>query len=215
MSSMNKLTAASRSAGRMFAALLAIVASFLTWSSLATAFEQSRDNGVLVQNSAQNSTQEKAAKTVVPVPAVSPPGAVSWTFDAAHPADSAGWSTERGTMTLGQGEARLQPNRSRRVVLLSPPGLPDAVRSAEEFVLGVSGTGLERVHVLARRDPRGGWITIADASGAAMRVIPEGFAIKRNAGARDAPIERLRIDLTFRTTNARPLTRISVNPSPR
>ena len=212
MTNMNKLMAACRSAARMFAALLAIVASFVAWSSMATALEQSRNNGVAL---AQNSAQDKAEKPVMPLPAVSPPGALSWTFDAAQPADSAGWSTERGTMTLGQGAARLQPDRSRRVALLSPPGLPDAVRSAEEFVLGVSGTGLERVHVLARRDPRGGWITIADASGAAMRVVADGFAIKRNPGARDAPIERLRIDLTFRTTNARPLTRISVNPAPR
>ena len=212
MSNMNKLMTARRSAARMFAALLAIVASFGAWSSMATALDQSRNSGVAL---AQNSVQEKSEKPVIPVPAVSPPGALSWTFDAAQPADSAGWSTERGTMTLGQGAARLQPNRSRRVVLLSPPGLPDAVRSAEEFVLGVSGTGLERVHVLARRDPRGGWITIADASGAAMREVADGFAIKRGPGARDAPIERLRIDLTFRTTIPRPLTRISVNPAPR
>jgi len=107
----------------------------------------------------------------------------------------------------------LQPDSRRRVVLLSPSKLPDAVRSAEEFVVGVQGTGLTRVRVQGRRDARGGWITIADASGAAMRQVVDGFAIKRSPGARDRPIERLRIELTFRTTNTRPLTRISVNPS--
>jgi hypothetical protein len=212
MIDMDKRMAACRSSARTFAALLAIVASFVAGSSMATAIDPSRDNAIAL---AQNSAPEKAQIPVTPVPAMSAPGALSWTFDAAQPTASAGWSTERGTMTLGDGAARLQPDRSRRVALLSPPGLPDAVRSAEEFVLGVSGTGLERIHILARRDPRGGWITIADASGAAMGVVGDGFAIKRRPGARDAPIERLRIDLTFRTTNARSLTRIAVNPAPR
>ena len=198
MTDMNKPMAASRSA-----ALLAIVASSVAWNSMA---------GTLEQSLAQNSAQQKAEKPAMPAPAGSPPGALSWTFGAAQPA--AGWTTERGTMTLGQGEARLQPDNNRRVALLSPPGLPDAVRNAEEFVVGVSGTGLERVRVLARPDERGGWITIADASGAAMRKVADGYAIKRNPGARDAPIERLRIELTFRTTNPRPLTRISANPAP-
>jgi hypothetical protein len=212
MIAMDKRMAACRSCVRTFAALLAIVTWFMAWSSMATAIAQSRDNAIAL---AQNSAPEKAEKPVTPVPAMSPPGTLWWTFDGAQPAASAGWSTERGTMTLGDGAARLQPDRSRRVVLLSPPGLPDAVRSAGEFVLGVSGTGLERIHILARRDPRGGWITIADASGAAMGAVGDGFAIKRGPGARDAPIERLRFDLTFRTTNARPLTRIAVDPAPR
>ena len=154
------------------------------------------------------------AATVEPVPASSPSEALSWTFGTTQTPSGAGWTAERGTMTSGPGEARLQPDKNRRVVLLSPSGLPDAVRNAGEFVIGVSGTGLERVRVQARRDARGGWITIADASGAAVREVANGFAIKRGPGARGAPIERLRIELTFRTTNPRPLTRISANPAP-
>ena len=135
---------------------------------------------------------------------------VAWTFDAATPADSAGWSAERGSMTLAQGHARIAPDTSRRVVLLSPSQLPDRVRAAERFVLSVTGTGLERVRVQARRDPRGGWITIADASGAALQQVAGGVQVKRVSGARTAPIERLRIELMFRTTNARSLSRIAV-----
>ena len=112
-------------------------------------------------------------------------------------------------MTPSDNEARLQPDANRRVVLLSPPDLPEAVRDAEEFVLGVSGTGLQRVRIQARRDARGGWITIADASGAALRETAEGYVVKRNPGARGAPIERLRIEFQFRTTNPRALARIA------
>jgi len=73
----------------------------------------------------------------------------------------------------------------------------------------VSGTGLQRVRIQGRRDARGGWITLADASEATLRETPDGYTIKRNPGARDASIERLRIELTFRTTNQRVLTRIA------
>ena len=78
-------------------------------------------------------------------------------------------------------------------------------------MLGLAGTGLQRVRIQGRRDARGGWITIADASDAALREAADGYTIKRNPGARDAPIERLRIELTFRTTNPRVLTRIAAH----
>jgi len=113
-------------------------------------------------------------------------------------------------MTLEKAHAQIAPDKSRRVVLLSPSPLPDGLGVAESFVLGVTGTGLERVRVQARRDPRGGWITIADASGAALQEVAGGVKVKRVSGARTAPLERLRIELTFRTTNPRPLSRISV-----
>jgi hypothetical protein len=135
---------------------------------------------------------------------------VAWIFDAATPANSAGWSAERGTMTLAQAHAQIAPDKSRRVVLLSPSQLPDRVRAAESFVLGVTGTGFQRVRVQARRDPRGGWITIADASGPSLREVVGGVKVKRVSGARTAPIERLRIELTFRTTNPRSLSRIAI-----
>ena len=181
--------AVSRLAPRVFAASLAIMTVSAAWNTLAA--------------------------TAEPVPAASSPsGGLSWTFGTTQAGSGAGWTAERGTMTLGQAEARLQPDKNRRVVLLSPAGLSDAVRNAEEFVIGVSGTGLERVRVQGRRDARGGWITIADASGATMREVAGGYAIKRGPGARGAPIERLRIELTFRTTNPRSLTRLSASPAP-
>ena len=134
---------------------------------------------------------------------------MAWTFGTPPPPKGESWSAERGTLTLGAAEARLQPDANRRVVLLSPPGLPEQVRHAEEFVLGVSGTGLERARIQARRDARGGWITIADASGTALRETADGYVVRRNPGARGAPIERLRVELTFRTTNPRVLARIA------
>jgi hypothetical protein len=139
--------------------------------------------------------------------------AQSWTFGTAQPAADGAWAAERGTLTFGPTEARLQPDANRRVALLSPAGLPETVRAAEEFVVQVEGTGLQRVRIQARRDARGGWITIADASGAALRATAEGYAIKRNPGTRDGAIERLRIEMTFRTTNPRVLTRIAVMPA--
>lgn len=138
---------------------------------------------------------------------------LSWTFDTANGNDG-GWTAERGTMTVVEGKLRLQPDANRRIVLLSPPGLPDTVRSAEQFVLGVGGTGLLRVRIQGRRDARGGWITLADASGTALHEVADGVAIKRRAGERGAPIEQLRIELEFRTTNPRTLDRIVINSAP-
>lgn len=132
---------------------------------------------------------------------------LSWTFS-----DNAGWTAERGTMTVVDGKVRLQPDKNRRVVLLSPPGLPDAAARAGEFVVGVPGTGLQRVRIQGRRDARGGWITIADASGAALRETANGYVVKRKSGPREVPVERLRVELEFRTTNPRTLERIAVNP---
>ncbi len=195
------------SAPDVLAALFAIVASFVAGTcGAAPASGQAQPARSFL---AQNSVQEKAPPAAAPAPAGAPSAALAWTFGTPLPPKGQGWTAERGTMTLGNGEARLQPDANRRVVLLSPPDLPEAARYAEEFVLGVSGTGLQRVRIQARRDARGGWITIADASGALLRESADGYAIKRNPGARGASIERLRIELTFRTTNPRMLTRIA------
>jgi hypothetical protein len=75
-------------------------------------------------------------------------------------------------------------------------------------VLGVGGTGLLRARIQGRRDARGGWITLADARGKALRDPSDGVVIKRTAAGVEAPIERLRIEMEFRTTNPRPLDRI-------
>jgi hypothetical protein len=160
---------------------------------------------------------QAAPATAQPVaaPLAADAESLAWTFGAAQPAGDKGWTAERGTITEGGGELRLQPDANRRVTLLSPSALPEAAQQAEVFVLGIGGTGLQRVRIQARRDARGGWITIADATGTALREVPGGYAIKRIAGARDAPIERLRIELQFRTTNPRTLQRIAAMPAPR
>ena len=79
------------------------------------------------------------------------------------------------------------------------------------FLVGVPGTGLARVRIQGRRDARGGWITLADASGSALRETANGSVVKHKPGPRGA-VERLRVDLEFRTTNPRTLERIVVNP---
>jgi hypothetical protein len=137
--------------------------------------------------------------------------AQSWTFDTPQSGADA-WTAERGTLTLDGAETRLQPDANRRVVLLSPAGLPDSVRVAEQFLVQVAGTGLQRVRIQGRRNARGGWITIADATGAALRSTAAGYVIRRKSGARDGPIERLRMELEFRTTNLRVLKRIAIIP---
>jgi hypothetical protein len=145
----------------------------------------------------------------VAMPAAASDAAHSWTFGGSPSATADGWIAERGRLTVANGEALLQPDANRRVVLLSPPALPDGIRDAEAFVLHVSGTGLQRVRVQGRRDARGGWITLADASGTALGETADGYVVKRKPGARGAPIERLRVELTFRTTNPRALQLIA------
>jgi hypothetical protein len=147
---------------------------------------------------------------VVAMPAAASGAEVSWTFGTPQAATAGGWIAERGTLTVANGEARLQPDANRRVVLLSPEALPEAVRDAEAFVLRVAGTGLERVRIQGRRDARGGWITLADASGTALGETADGYVVKRKPGARGAPIERLRVEFTFRTTNPRALQLITI-----
>lgn len=132
-----------------------------------------------------------------------------WDFGAG---DAAGWTAERGTLTVADGNVRLRPDANRRVVLLSPPSSADSNEAAGEFVVGVAGTGLVRVRVQGRRDERGGWITLADARGSALRETPAGVAVKRSLMP-GAAYERLRIELEFRTTNARTLERIAINPA--
>ena len=206
---MNKLIVRLPSPPRVRAALLAIIAVSVSGiGSVASANGLLRSADPLL---AQNSVQEKTPPAATPAPAAAPSAALTWAFSVPQPADGTGWTVERGTMTTGEGTTSLRPDANRRVVLLSPPGLPEDARYAEEFVVGVSGTGLERVRVLARRDPRGGWITIADASGAALLDTPDGYLVKRNTGARGAPIERLRFEFQFRTTNPRTLTRIAAH----
>lgn len=139
---------------------------------------------------------------------------LTWSFAASQQGAGSTWTVERGRMTPGATEAVLQPDTSRRVILVSPSALPASVRYAEEFVVNVAeGTGLQRVRVQARRDARGGWITIADGKGAALRATPSGIALDRTPGARNLPIESLRFELFFRTTNPRALVSISALPA--
>lgn len=141
---------------------------------------------------------------------------LTWSFAASQQGAGSAWTVERGRMTPDATEAVLRPDTSRRVILVSPPGLPESVRYAETFVVNVpADAGLQRVRVQARRDARGGWITIADGKGTGLRATPEGIALERTPGARSLPIESLRFELFFRTTNPRALVSISALPAPR
>ncbi len=161
----------------------------------------------------RNTALEEASRDFMLARAGLPLGALLWTFGAPQHADGDGWTAEVGRIELGQGELRLHPDANRRLVLLSPSGLPEAARAADEFVLGIEGSGLQRVRIQARRDARGGWITIADAAGNGMRATAAGVAVKRVAGPRSEPLERLRVELTFRSTNARVLSRFAAIPA--
>lgn len=194
------------SSAHALAAVFAIAAASIPLHGVAASPAPAPANSVVAQ---------AAAASVAPPPVASAPSALpspiaTWNF--ATPQDKGGdaWVAERGRMTFADGETRLQPDANRRVTLLSPPALPEATRAAETFTVGIAGTGVQRIRIQARRDARGGWITIADASGEALRETAEGYVVKRKGGARTAPIERLRIDLDFRTSNPRTLARIAV-----
>jgi len=192
------------SAARVACTLLIITAAPVSSHASATGAPSPRGD-VLAQAAAPGG----APATSPSAPAALPSNKTSWTFPASPGAGSATWVAERGRLTPGDGNAQLQPDSSRRVVLLSPPGLPDAVHLAEEFVLGLSGTGLQRVRIQGRRDATGGWITIADAHSKDLKETAEGYVVKRKRGARSAPIERLRIEIEFATTNPRTLQSIA------
>ena len=132
---MNKPRIGSESSRRAFVVVLALAASSPAWSGDTPASPGSspRDRVTLAQATAPAT----APQSVTPATAAAPSAALAWTFDAAQPGASAGWTAERGTLTLGPGEARIQPDRNRRIVLVSPPGLPDAARDADAFVLGL------------------------------------------------------------------------------
>jgi hypothetical protein len=161
----------------------------------------------------RNTALEEATRDFMLARAGLPQGALLWTFGTPQHADGDAWTAETGRIELGPGELRLHPDANRRVVLLSPSDLPEAARSADEFVLGIDGSGLQRVRIQGRRDARGGWITIADAGEAGMRATAAGVAVKRSSGTRGAPIERLRVELTFRTTSMRALSRFAAIPA--
>ena len=136
---MNKPIIRSPSTPRVCAALLTIiVASASGIGSAATASGPSRSANVIL---AQNTVQEKTPAAPIPAPAAAPSAALTWTFAAPQPADGTGWTVERGTLTTGKGKTSLRPDANRRVVLVSPPGLPEAARYAEEFVVGVEVPG--------------------------------------------------------------------------
>lgn len=202
---MNHSNASFRSAARVACTLLIIGAAPAAWHAHATASPSARGE-VLAQAAAAG-----GAPAANPgAPSALPSGTTTaWTFPASPAAGSATWVAERGRLTPGNGDAQLQPDSNRRVVLLSPPGLPDAVHGAEEFVLGLSGTGVQRVRIQGRRNATGGWITIADANSKDLKETAEGYVVKRKRGARGAPIERLRIEIEFATTNPRTLRSIA------
>lgn len=136
--------------------------------------------------------------------------ALSWGFGGGDSGPDARWTAERGRIEWDKGAARLHPDNGGSVVLLSPAALTLATASMKSVVLEMSGTGLQRVRIQGRRDPRGGWITLADASGPAVRSADGAVVIEKNMRVADGPIEQLRVELSFRTTGVRGLTRISV-----
>jgi hypothetical protein len=159
----------------------------------------------------RNTPLEEAARDFMLARAGLPLGSLLWTFGTPSHADGDGWTAELGTIALGRGYLTLGPDANDRIALVSPKGLPDAAQRGEEFVLGLDArSGLRRVRIQGRRGPDSGWETLADASGAALRATPAGYAIRRNPGTRTIPIDQLRIELTFVANTTRALTRIAV-----
>jgi hypothetical protein len=134
---------------------------------------------------------------------------VTWEFGP-QVAPDARWTVERGRVNWDQTPVRLQPDRGGRVVLLSPDALKLTSASIKSVSLEVSATGLQRVRLQGRRDARGGWITLVDVPGTSFRKVDNAIVIDKTKRVPDGPIEKLRVELTYRTTTARELSRISV-----
>ena len=93
--------------------------------------------------------------------------------------------------------------------LLSPPALPEQREAAEGPWLASKAPACSGF--ASRRGAMRGEDGSPSPMPAAVRCAqrPDGYTVKRKAGARDASIERLRLELEFRTTNPRVLTRIA------
>jgi hypothetical protein len=162
----------------------------------------------------RNTPLEEAAREFMLTRAGLPLGSLLYTFGTPVFADGDGWTAEIGGLALGKGFVRLDPDANGRVVVTSPKGLPPAVRDAQTFVLGLdAGAGLRRVRVQGRRASDLGWETLAEAAGPALRETAAGVAVTRNAGARTAQWDQLRIEMAFVSNTGRVLQRIAAIPA--
>ncbi len=158
----------------------------------------------------RNTALESATRDFLLARAGLPLGALLYTFGTPEHADGDGWTAERGSLALGKGFVTLDPDENGRMTLLSPRGLPSTTQHVEQFVLGLpADAGLRRVRVQGRRSVDAGWETLADAAGAALRPTAAGIAVARNAGARPAAYDQLRVELTFAANTRRVLTRLA------
>jgi hypothetical protein len=159
----------------------------------------------------RNTPLESAAKDFMLARVGLPLGAVLYTFGTPSHPDGDGWTSDVGTFTLGPGYLNIGPDANDRIALVSPKGLPSQVQRAGEFVLGFDGhAGVRRIRIQGRTAPDGGWETLADASGAALRTTAAGIAVKRTAGDRALAIDQVRIEVRFATNTAKVLTRVAM-----
>ena len=122
-----------------------------------------------------------------------------------------GWTADVGTFALGRGFLTIGPDANDRIALVSPKGLPAQVQRAGEFVVGFDAhPGVRRIRIQGRGSPDGGWQTLADASGAALRPTDAGIAVKRVSDNRALAIDQVRVEITFATNTAKVLTRIAI-----
>ena len=159
----------------------------------------------------RNTPLEDAARDFLLARAGLPLGALLYTFGTPAHADGDGWTADLGTLALGNGYLGVTPDSNARAVLLSPRGLPATTQRAEQFVVGLPPDArVRRIRVQGRRSPESGWETLADASGAAMRVTAAGLAIARTAGPRAVAFDQFRFELTFTANTTRRITRIAI-----
>jgi hypothetical protein len=164
----------------------------------------------------RNTPLEEAARDFMLARAGLPPGTPLWTFGTPAHEDGDGWTPDVGAIRLGHGLLRLEPDRNRRVAIVSPAELPEAAGRAETFVLGLEpDAGLRRVRIQGRRTAESGWETLADAisaDNAGWRHTAAGVVIGRTGIARPERYTQVRIELTFAATTTRALTRVALLP---
>ena len=162
----------------------------------------------------RNTPLEEAARDFLLARAGLPLGALLWTFGTPPHADGDGWTAEVGTIALGRGYLTMRPMPTTASCWCRRRDCRRRCATRETIRAGLDGhAGLRRVRIQARRAPDGGWETLADASGAALRTTAAGIAVTRNATARGAPVDQLRIEMSSRRTRRGNLTRIAAIPA--
>ncbi len=148
----------------------------------------------------RNTPLEEAARDFLLARAYLAPGSKLWTFGAPGHADADGWTAERGTLVAGPGRARVAPDASGSIVLVSPPELALDRARAWRLVVLADGALPGPMRVSARASSDAAWSELAQTGGFDARLPPGG----------GPPVDALRIE--FASAAPATLVRVAIVP---